>query len=164
MIRVNRIITNPDFNFYLLKNETAEDGRVFCSHPFEHLLAVGRLTYILLLEDGCPFISREMAYAAGLLHDIGRWRQYETGEDHAEISAELAAPLLKSAGFSNSETTLILKAIKQHRLKAETAEHRSPLSRALCRADAYARICFRCSASLECKALEGHPHMDCLEY
>ncbi len=164
MKRVNKIIESPDYNLYLQRNEKAEEGRLFCKHPFEHLVAVARLTYILLLEDNALFISREMAYAAGLLHDIGRWQQYQTGEDHAESSAKLAAPLLESAGFSKSETDLILKAIRQHRLKAKAEEHRSPLSIALCRADAYTRICFCCSVRDKCNALDSHPHSDHLEY
>ncbi|MDZ4133144.1 MAG: HD domain-containing protein [Dethiobacteria bacterium] len=164
MKRVNKIIDSSEYNLYLQNNEKAEEGRLFCKHHFEHLLEVARLTYILLLEDNALFISREMAYAAGLLHDIGRWRQYETDEDHAEASAKLAAPLLESAGFSKSETNLILKAVRQHRLKADSGEHRSPLSMALCRADAYARICFRCSVRDECDTLDSHPHRDYLEY
>jgi uncharacterized protein len=164
MKRVNEIIDNPDYKLYLQNNAKAEEGRVFCRHPFEHLLDVARLTYIILLENNETYISREMAYAAGLLHDIGRWQQYETGEDHAAASAKLAAPLLESAGFSGSETDLILKAIRQHRLKADSGEHRSPLSRALCRADAYARICFRCTVRDQCNKLDSHPHSDRLEY
>jgi uncharacterized protein len=164
MKRVNKILSSLDYTLYLQKNERAEEGRVFCKHSFEHSLEVARLTYIILLDNNEVFISREMAYAAGLLHDIGRWQQYETGEDHAATSARLAAPLLEAAGFSRSESDLILKAIRQHRLKADNGEHRSPLSMALCQADAYSRICFRCSVRDECSTIDNHPHRDYLEY
>jgi len=94
MKRINRIVANPEYKLYLQKNSSAEENRPFCTHQFGHLLSVARLTYMLLLEDGCPFISREMAYAAGLLHDIGRWHEYQTETDHAQYSAELAEAIL----------------------------------------------------------------------
>ena len=37
------------------------------------------------------------------LHDIGRWRQYETGEDHSIIGAEMAEEILGRAVFSPQE-------------------------------------------------------------
>ena len=40
----------------------------------EHFLDVARLMYIYNLEDQAGF-SKEMIYAAGLLHDIGRYEQ-----------------------------------------------------------------------------------------
>ena len=117
-----------------------------------------------MLEEGTPHISREIAYAAGLLHDIGRWREIEDGTDHAKYSAELSKPLLKRAGFSHAESEMITAAITHHRSKTETSEHNSPLSKALRRADKYERICFLCAAQAQCNKLETQPHRYKLKY
>lgn len=165
MEQVRRIMDNPEYGKYLKKNITAEENRFFCSHNFEHLLAVARLTYLLLLETGSPFISREMAYAAGLLHDIGRWVEHQTGEDHAIVSSQLAKNILIDAGFSKAEIVLIQKAIAQHRLKNTSAEeHRSPLSKALARADSMSRSCFCCKAKEQCNKYENQPNRDTICY
>ncbi len=164
MERVNRIIANADYKLYLQKNLAEEKKRPFCSHHFEHLLAVARLSYTLLLEEGCPFISREIAYAAGLLHDIGRWQEYRSKTDHAHYSAELAEPILAQAGFSEEESQFIQKAIAQHRIKGLSGGHRSPLSKALSRADSLSRLCFLCDARNSCTELEKQPHREKLQY
>ncbi len=164
MERVNIIIADPEYRGYLQKNSDAENDREFCSHPFEHLLSVARITWLLLLEEGTPYISREIAYAAGLLHDIGRWREYKDGTDHAEYSAELAQPLLKKAGFSEAESALIRKAIAQHRSNSTAGGHISPLSSALRKADQYERTCFFCAARLQCNKVETQPHRYKLSY
>jgi uncharacterized protein len=162
--RIERIQSNPSYLEYLRQNESAEKGRIFCHHNFDHLLAVARLTYLFLLEDGNPHITREMAYAAALLHDIGRWQEYSTGIDHGLASADLAGPILDAAGFDRGEAALITKAIRQHRLAETTAVHRSPLSKALKKADRYARLCFNCEARDQCHKIEEQPHRENLIY
>jgi len=102
MKRVRHIINDEQYKLFLLKNRALEKHRRFCGHNFEHMLAVSRLTYLLLLEDNCRIISKDMAYAAGLLHDIGRWKEHRDGTDHAAFSAELAGPILDRAGFENA--------------------------------------------------------------
>ncbi len=166
MDRVNRILRDQRFLEYLLKNKDAEMNRIFCCHDFEHLLATARLSWILILESGNPYISREITYAAALLHDIGRWCEYESSRDHALCSAELAAPILREAGFSESESNFISRAIRQHRSKINDLEpeHRSPLAEALCQADRYSRICFACPSSEECYKVAEQPHERGLQY
>lgn len=164
MDRCAKIIEHRKYRLYLEKNESLEAERIYCGHHFEHLLTVARLTYLLLLEEGQPFISREIAYAAGLLHDIGRFKEYQAGGDHAELSSELAGPILEEAGFKLSERLLIEKAIAQHRTDDSDHIHRSPLSKALSKADKYARLCFRCKASDDCYKLEHQPHKGRLIY
>ena len=52
MEKVNRILFDDEYRLYLQKNKALEEGRSFCHHNFEHLLAVARLTYLFLLEKG----------------------------------------------------------------------------------------------------------------
>lgn len=164
MERCNKIISNPDYQGYLQQTGALEAKRIYCRHNFEHLLTVARLTYILLLENGFPYISREIAYGAGLLHDIGRWQEYTEGKDHAEGSAEMADPILKEAGFTLSERSLIIKAISQHRKKLDQKMHRSPLSKALSKADNLSRLCFLCTASNNCNKPDRQAHKGRLVY
>lgn len=164
MDKLDRILNNRSFLEYLGKNEAFEKERIFCDHNFDHLLSVARLTYIFLLEEGVSFISREMVYAAALLHDIGRWQEYCSGIDHSEASAVLAEPILAAAGFDRAETQLITKAIHQHRLGETAAVHRSPLSWALKKADRHSRLCFNCKARDQCYKVEVQPHRNSLIY
>lgn len=164
MKRINAIINSPAYLDYLDKNISEEQERSFCRHHFDHLLDVARITYILILEEGNPFISREMCYAAGLLHDIGRWNEYREAVDHAHYSAELAGPILKDAGFSDAEKDLIIKAISEHRLKDKELIPRSPLSLALSRADSYSRLCYRCEAGKACNKIDRQPTKGSLKY
>jgi putative nucleotidyltransferase with HDIG domain len=164
MERVNRILSDEKYRIYLLKNKGPEEYRIFCTHDLEHMLAVARLTYLLLLEEDCKFMTQELAYAAGLLHDIGRWKEYQDGTDHAGYSAVLAATILERAGFETAERDLIVKAIAQHRNHHDQEEHRSPLSKALRKADGMARLCFSCAALKECRRLDKRPHTAGLIY
>ncbi len=164
MNKVKQILQDPSYQKYLQRNESAEKDRFFCSHNFDHLLTVARLAYIFLLEGGSSFIARETVYAAALLHDIGRWQEYGSGVDHAAASAELAGPILAAAGFDRGESILIKKAIRQHRLAETDPVHRSPLSRALKKADLYSRLCFNCEARDQCYKIEEQPHRNCLIY
>ena len=164
MCKIEKIINHPAYKDYLNRNCDAEDKRIFCSHNFDHMVETARLTYILILEEGNPFISREIAYAAGLLHDIGRWAEYQTGKDHAEKSADLAAEILSDIGFSNDETHLIEKAIREHRNKYYNHKNRSILSSALARADSLSRKCFCCNSKGQCNKLEQQPNRYTLLY
>jgi len=114
------------------------------------MLDVARLTYILLLESGQVAAlsaerGRELCYAAGLLHDVGRWRQYDGDGDHARAGAELAGPILTRAGFSPAEVELVVGAVAGHR-----SEGAGILGRLLARADRLSRECWRCRARELC--------------
>lgn len=160
MDRVNRILADQAYCSALREIEAAEKGREFCGHTFDHLVETARLTYLLLLEQGERHISREMAYATGLLHDIGRASALRQERDHALVSAEMAEPILRRSAFNCSEQTLILRAITQHRHKGgekEVLQHRSPLSDALSRADSLARLCYRCNSAAACYRFQLQP-------
>lgn len=146
MKRVNCILEDSDFISYIAKTKRLEKNRIFCHHDMNHLLDVCRISWILNLEEKL-LIDKEKVYAAALLHDIGRWVEYETGQDHAIASGELAQSILDRCGFSNNEKTDIIKAIKGHRKK----EHSTDLSRILYKADKLSRPCFNCKAINQCK-------------
>ncbi len=105
-----------------------------------------------------------MAYAAGLLHDVGRYQEYRDGTDHARQSAVLAKPLLKSAGFTPEEQEIIISAIAEHRNKAEESAASSPLSTALREADLHSRLCYRCRALPDCRSSTCRPTVERLQY
>ena len=146
MDRINQILNDSQFMEYLKKNEQSEEMRIFCRHDLVHFLDVCRIALILNLERNLG-LDKEIIYAAGLLHDIGRWVEYATGQDHASASAELAKAILERCGFSKGETAAILDAISAHRSKA----HESELSRILFEADKASRMCLTCPARSQCK-------------
>jgi uncharacterized protein len=125
----------------------AEKSRVFCGHGLGHLLDVARIAYILCLEEGLG-VGKELVYAAALLHDTGRWRQYEDGTPHERESADIAAVILPGCGFDDEETTLIMGAILSHRRQGSP---KSGLEKAFYRADKLSRRCFDCNAAEECE-------------
>jgi hypothetical protein len=94
---------------------------------------------------------KELVYAAGLLHDIGRWLEYETGEDHALVSGKLAVPILMESGFLDNEISLIVAAIREHR---GTEEKKSYLGMVIARADNLARGCVLCQTKDGCYKVE----------
>jgi HD superfamily phosphodiesterase len=144
--RVNAILKDKEYLSYMQKNKQAEATRVFCVHDMEHVLSVCRIGYAMILEEGLPY-SKELIYAVGLLHDIGRWVQIETGEDHAKAGAERAGAILRRHGFTSEEEALILRAIAHHRVK----EHPDDFSRILYRADKASRECWQCPEIGKCK-------------
>ena len=161
MERINRIIKHKLYLEYIEKIKFYEKDRIFCKHDTVHFLDVCRLAEIDWLKQqisGADFedfqnlkksdLSRELIYAAGLLHDIGRWQEYEQGIRHEIASSILAPAILKDCGFSESETKEIVLAISNHRNKEIKEE--SSLSGYLYRADKKSRPCFLCDAEEEC--------------
>ncbi|WP_418791358.1 HD domain-containing protein [Phosphitispora sp. TUW77] len=158
MDRLDRLLKDELYRGYLDKNAVAEKNRKFCKHTFQHMVDVARITYILLLETGDIrsfmekndfnlYLAREIIYAAALLHDIGRWKEYAAGEDHAVTSAELAEELLQKAGFNEKEIDIITNGIREHR---RLPLNKSLLGKYLHRADRLSRQCMSCEAAGEC--------------
>lgn len=146
MERINKIIENPLYRTAMHNTELAETDRKYCLHGFEHSADVARIGYIISLEQGMD-IKKDIIYAAALLHDAGRFSQYENGMPHHEASAELAKEILPQCGFSAQETADIVDAIIRHR--RNTAKSR--LGELLQKADKLSRTCFRCKARDGCK-------------
>ena len=98
MKRVNCILSDVDFLDYIAKIKKLEENRIFCHHDMNHLLDVCRISWILNLEEKLQ-LDKSKVYAAALLHDIGRWIEYETGKDHAIASGNWPKIFYKDAGF-----------------------------------------------------------------
>lgn len=145
MERVNSILRHPVFSEHLARLETLEQARIFCRHGLPHLLDVARMMWIAALERQLP-LSREVVYAAALLHDLGRVEQIEAGTPHHQASAQLAARILPDAGFGEEEIALIQAAIASHR--SDGGENR--LGQLLYWADKKSRACWMCPAKDEC--------------
>lgn len=147
MERVNSILENKIYQKYLKRNEKEEKKRIFCRHDMTHFLDVARIALILNMEENCG-IEKELIYAAALLHDIGRWMQYQDGTPHEQASAGLAPEILVKSGFDEREQELILGAILSHR--DASVKDEKTLRGLLYRADKLSRSCFACKAQEKC--------------
>lgn len=147
MERVNRIWQHIKYQQYRKRIEELEADRIFCGHAYTHFLDVARIAYIEALEKNIP-VEKEIIYAAALLHDIGRYLEYEAGIPHHEASVYLAEPILLECGFSGEETAEILGAIAGHRDQAVKTEN--SLAGLIYRADKKSRCCYGCDAEQIC--------------
>ena len=145
--RIAAIAAHPRFREQYALLWAAEREREFCGHDMAHLLDVARLMYIYALEDGAA-LSRELIYAAALLHDIGRCAQYSAGTPHHIAGAALAGEILESCGFSPEETGRVQRAISAHRTVPGAED--DALSAYLYRADKASRRCWDCPAAAAC--------------
>lgn len=144
--RICRIFNHKKFREYIKKIQMYEKERKFCKHDLQHFLDTARIAYVLNLEKKLN-ISKDIIYAVGLLHDIGRWMQYEGGIPHHEASANLCENILKDCAFNEEEIIEIKKAILNHRYKEREIED---LSSIFYRADKLSRNCFSCSSIEKC--------------
>ncbi|WP_129595860.1 HD domain-containing protein [Anaerophilus nitritogenes] len=147
MNRINKILTNSEYISYLKQNEEAEKKRVFCHHDLSHALDVARIAYILNLEKKLS-IPKEIIYAAALLHDIGRWKEYKDKTDHAIVSAQLSENILIQTDFNQKESKQIIHAIFAHRQKDL---QKTLLDEIIYESDKSSRNCFTCKAIQNCK-------------
>lgn len=147
MERIHKIQKHPDFQEQFRLLQEAEKDRIFCCHTMEHFLDVARLMYIYSLEEDAG-LSKELIYAAALLHDIGRYEQISLGTPHHLSGTRIAGEILRDCGFSEKEIVRIQNAISSHR--SFEAEEADPLAVYLYRADKQSRNCFCCPAEKEC--------------
>lgn len=148
LIRVNKILKHPDFLSCVREVERLEKTRPFCGHGMEHLLAVARLACIENLEEGHG-ISRERIYAAALVHDLGRLKQYQTGECHHTAGLALIEKILRECDFREPETAEILEAVAEH--GNPLMQNAEGLKGLLYRADKKSRMCWNCAAEAQCE-------------
>lgn len=146
--RFEKILKHKIFAETIKQIEKAEENRRFCRHGMEHIISVARIAYIISLENNSG-ISKDIIYAAALLHDIGRKKEYECGISHNEAGAEIAREILYDCGYSDEETALITNAVLTHR-HDECENVASSLEKFICLADKFSRTCFDCQAYNEC--------------
>lgn len=150
--RIDRILQNDLFLDNLSKNAAAEADRRFCRHDMRHFLDVARIGQIINLEEQLA-LEKELIYAAGLLHDIGKHMQYSDDIPHERASAMIAPDILLTCGFDEAETGCIVDAILSHRDEAVAGEKN--LRGVLYRADKASRACFACKVEKECNWKDG---------
>lgn len=144
MKKVNDILNNTLYKENLEKLLKYEEKREFCRHDLKHFIDMARIAYIMVLEKGLPY-AKELIYAIGLLHDIGRVNQYEEGIPHHIASVELSKEILKKIDFTEEEKNIIIKSIQNHRKEAD-----DELSLIIYRSDKLSRECFNCKAINDC--------------
>ena len=150
MKRVNAILAHPLYRECYTRLEELEKDRIFCRHQMTHLLDVARIAYISNMEQGLG-IEKEVIYAAALLHDIGKYVQYEDGTPHEQsgekIASEILGSLSEKDAFSDEENRMILTAIRGHRRLREDAD---VLEKLLYTSDKASRMCFSFLSEGEC--------------
>lgn len=156
MDRVNNILQNERYKYYIKLNDEYEKDRIFCRHGMQHLLDVARIGYIMSLEKELR-IDKSMIYATALLHDVGRWKQYKDGEPHEVVGVELSKDILLQSGYNSEEIAIILEAIGNHR-KKDNIE--GSLSDIISKSDKLSRGCFNCLAEKQCNWVEEKKNLN----
>ena len=144
MNKINEILHNDKYIRYLNELYDLEKDRIFCRHTIEHFLDVSRIAYIKVLENKLNY-SKDIIYAIGLLHDIGRVLQYNEGIPHDEGSLIIARDILSETSYTEEEVDIILSAIGSHR-----QESTGELESIIYSSDKESRNCFMCRAEKEC--------------
>ena len=142
----NKILNNRTYKELMQRMSVMEKDRIFCLHGIEHSLDVARIGYILILENGLD-ISKELIYAAALLHDIGRVYEYEGESSHHIKGAVVAEQILSDCDCDKQDIALICDAIRCHKL---VEKEETDLRYILYRADKLSRNCYACAAYDEC--------------
>lgn len=145
-----QILKDERYLEHLSDIEELEKNRIFCKHNLSHFISVARIATIIWLEEGGEnSLKRDIIYAAGLLHDIGRAEEYTKGTPHEEAGAIIAGEILQSSGYEDKEIEMISRAISAHRIKDDNDI--DYLGKIISKADKLSRECFACSASDMCK-------------
>jgi len=162
--RVELLLKDTLYSEYINCNTNEESGLKYCQHGLPHHVDVARIAYILVLEhnDLNYFVkesglsgrlaAKETIYAAGLLHDIAKWKEIQEGIDHAIYGARLAREILSRAFFNANETDMICRAIFEHR---NISKDMSFLGERVHRADNLSRVCSQCEERVNCPKREN---------
>lgn len=95
--------------------------------------------------------KKDQFYVTGLLHDIGRVAQYETGEHHSVAGVRIAEKLLTEIEYPSEWMRETLQIVGVHHGREETDGELSRMEYYIRRADHLSRNCFLCEASDSCK-------------
>lgn len=144
MNRFNSILNDKQYMYYLNRNKKSEKGRKFCKHNIKHFLDLARIAQVINLEENLGF-EKEIIYTTAILHDIGKWLQYENGTPHEIASWEIAKGFLEKYQFTEEEIKLIKEGILGHRNKRSEG-----FSGLIYKADKSSRLCITCKAKEEC--------------
>lgn len=144
MENTNRIYQDPYYATLLSRLNELEKERLYCKHDLDHFLSVGRIAYILSLEEGLS-VSKDVLYTAALLHDIGRVEEITSGMAHDEASARIAERFLANSTFTEDEKETVLSLIRSHRTHGKDS-----LTELFYRADKLSRPCAYCSEIASC--------------
>lgn len=147
MERIDQIIRNACYQYHQGKVEEAEKDRIFCKHGREHALDVARIMYIQVLEQQIP-VKKDVVYGTALLHDIGRWEQYEKQVSHHEAGVRIAKHILSECGYDAEEINMMTDAISAHQMAGIDAEN--ILKEILYKADKMSRACYECPVTEAC--------------
>lgn len=145
MIKVNQILHNDRYIKYIKEIESLEIDRQFCRHDMNHFLDMARIAYILVLESNLNY-SKEVIYAIGLLHDIGRGEEYKNNINHDTASVMIAEEILAETSYTDAEKELILNAVKNHGNK----DIKDEFLKIIYKSDKLSRNCFKCKAEKDC--------------
>lgn len=145
MERIQPILNHPLHRDGMAQMDELERDRIYCRHGLPHLLDVARIAALLAEDRGAEY-PRDVIYAAALLHDLGRLKQYTTGEPHARAGVPMAEEILRSTAFTEAEQEEILQAVGRHRTGAAP----DSLAQLIFEADRASRVCFACSARDTC--------------
>ena len=95
--------------------------------------------------------KKDQFYVTGLLHDIGRVAQYETGEHHSEAGMRIAKQLLSDIGYPSEWMSETLQIVGVHHGREEENAETGVMEYYIRRADHLSRNCFLCEAADSCK-------------
>lgn len=86
--------------------------------------------------------KKDQFYVTGLLHDIGRVAQYETGEHHSEAGMRIAKQLLSDIGYPSEWMSETLQIVGVHHGREEENAETGVMEYYIRRADHLSRNCF----------------------
>ena len=95
--------------------------------------------------------KKDQFYVTGLLHDIGRVAQYETGEHHSEAGMRIAKELLSEISYPAEWMAETLQIVGVHHGREEENDETGAMEYYIRRADHLSRNCFFCEAADSCK-------------
>ena len=151
MKRIEMLLRDPLYHDYMERNINEERNLKYCRHDLHHHTDVARIAYILVLENNDlgyfvmeanlsgRLAAKELIYAAGLLHDIGKWKEYQMGVDHASMD-QIGARHLTRIHFNENE----IKSSVGYYEHRNISRDMSFLGERIHRADNLSRVCSQC--------------------
>lgn len=136
---------NHQFYDFVTKYDLTNDNII---RKIVHTNTVADTCFLIACKMGLPQKDRELAYLAGILHDIGRfeqWKLYQTyndhkSVDHGDLSYELCDRFDLSC-ISEEDKNTVMIAVKTHTKQYAGDDKRIKMfNRIILCADAYANV------------------------